>query len=70
VPLGHLRLAVLDSSPAGHQPTLSDDGQVGVVFHGCVYNFLKVRRELEQRGHRFRTRSDAGALLRRAAHGI
>ena len=62
--LGHRRLAILDLSAAGHQPMLSDDGQIGLVFNGCIFNFLELRQELEQRGHQFRSRSDTEVLLR------
>jgi len=61
--LGHRRLAILDLSPAGHQPMLSDDGDVGLVFNGCIYNFLEIRTELESRGHRFRSQCDTEVLL-------
>ena len=44
--LGHKRLAIIDLSPAGHQPMLSEDRSVGVVFNGCIYNFLELRSEL------------------------
>jgi asparagine synthase (glutamine-hydrolysing) len=63
VALGHRRLAILDLSQAGHQPMLSSDGQVGLVFNGCIYNFLELRKELEQLGCRFRSRSDTEVLL-------
>ena len=62
--LGHRRLAILDLSPAGHQPMLSEDGQVGLVFNGCIYNFLEIRDELEKKGHRFRSNCDTEVLLR------
>jgi len=62
--LGHRRLAILDLSPAGHQPMLSEDGEIGLVFNGCIYNFLELREELEERGHRFRSRCDTEVLLR------
>jgi len=61
--LGHRRLAILDLSEAGSQPMLSDDGQIGVVFNGCIYNFLELRRELESRGNRFRSQCDTEVLL-------
>lgn len=64
VAFGHRRLAILDLSPAGHQPMISDDGRVGLVFNGCIYNFLEIREELEARGHRFRSRCDTEVLLR------
>ncbi len=63
VGLGHRRLSILDLSPAGHQPMLSDDRKVGVVFNGCIYNFLELRAELEQRGHRFRSNCDTEVLV-------
>ena len=62
--LGHRRLAILDLSPAGHQPMLSEDGQVGLVFNGCIYNFLDLRRDLEALGHRFHSQCDTEVLLR------
>src|ERR1022692_2493771 len=51
--LGHRRLAILDLSPAGHQPMLSQDGQIGLVFNGCIYNFMELRADLEKRGCQF-----------------
>jgi asparagine synthase (glutamine-hydrolysing) len=64
VALGHRRLAIIDISDAGRQPMLSDDGRVGVVFNGCIYNFLDLRKDLETRGHRFRSRCDTEVLVR------
>ena len=59
VALGHRRLAIIDLSDAGRQPMLSEDGSVGLVFNGCIYNFMELRPELEQLGYRFRSRCDA-----------
>lgn len=64
VALGHRRLAILDLSDAGRQPMLSDDGSVGLVFNGCIYNFLELRAELEKLGHRFHSQCDTEVLLR------
>src|ERR1700692_960669 len=61
--LGHRRLAILDLSPAGNQPMLSDDGEIGLVFNGCIYNFQELRKELESSGHRFRSNTDTEVLL-------
>jgi asparagine synthase (glutamine-hydrolysing) len=63
VALGHRRLAIIDLSDAGRQPMLSDDGSVGLVFNGCIYNFLELRPELEQLGYRFHSRCDTEILL-------
>jgi asparagine synthase (glutamine-hydrolysing) len=42
---------------------LSQDGNVGLVFNGCIYNFREIRGELESRGHRFRSQCDTEVLL-------
>ncbi len=63
VALGHRRLAIIDLSEAGRQPMLSEDGSVGLVFNGCIYNFLELRPELEQLGYRFRSHCDTEILL-------
>ncbi len=61
--LGHRRLAILDLSAAGHQPMLTDDGQVGLVFNGCIYNFLELKQDLEKTGYPFRGSGDTEVLL-------
>jgi asparagine synthase (glutamine-hydrolysing) len=63
VGFGHRRLAILDLSPAGAQPMLSSDGDVGVVFNGCIYNFQEIRHELELKGHVFHSRCDTEVLI-------
>ncbi|MFO1051631.1 MAG: asparagine synthase (glutamine-hydrolyzing) [Planctomycetota bacterium] len=63
VVLGHRRLSILDLSPLGHQPMLTDDGELAIVFNGEIYNFPTVRAELEQLGHRFRSHSDTEVIL-------
>jgi asparagine synthase (glutamine-hydrolysing) len=62
VGLGMRRLQVVDPL-GGHQPMPNEDGTVHVVFNGEIYNHADLRRELEARGHRFRTRSDTEAIV-------
>jgi len=60
--LGHARLDVIDLE-TGDQPLANEDGSVWVVFNGEIYNFAPLRRELEARGHVFRTRSDTETIV-------
>ena len=61
--LGHRRLAIIDTSPAGHEPMLSHDGRYVLTFNGEIYNYRELREELRSLGHEFRTDSDAEVLL-------
>ncbi len=66
--LGHRRLAILDLSPAGHQPMELQPQGLVTVFNGELYNFIEVRRDLEQAGYSFRSESDTEVLLAAYAH--
>jgi asparagine synthase (glutamine-hydrolysing) len=63
VVLGHARLAILDLSEAGFQPMAGEDSTVWVSCNGELYNHRELRRELEARGHRFRSRCDVEVLV-------
>jgi asparagine synthase (glutamine-hydrolysing) len=63
VGLTHRRLAVLDLSAGGREPMRDPLADTCVVFDGEIYNYLEIRAELEQRGHRFRTGTDTEVLL-------
>lgn len=60
----HTRLAILDLTPAGHQPMSTPDGRFTIAFNGEILNFHELRRSLEQRGVRFHTRCDTEVILR------
>ena len=62
VALGMRRLAIIDLAGGG-QPIHNEDGTIGVVFNGEIYNFRELRTELEAAGHRFATRSDTEVLV-------
>ena len=63
VVLGHRRLAIVDLSPAGRAPMANEDGSVQVTFNGEIYNHAALRTELEDSGHRFRSRCDTEVLV-------
>ncbi len=62
--LTHRRLAVIDPTPAGAQPFVSEDGRFVLVYNGELYNDADLRRELTTMGVAFKTRSDTETLLR------
>lgn len=64
VGLGNCRLAVLDLSPAGHQPMLGLNGRSALTYNGEVYNFAELRDGLEKAGERFHSRTDTEVVLR------
>jgi asparagine synthase (glutamine-hydrolysing) len=61
--LGHRRLKIIDLSEAAQQPIPNEDETIWVIFNGEIYNFRDLRRELEQRGHVFRSRSDTETIV-------
>ncbi len=62
VGLAHARLAIIDLA-GGAQPIANEDDSVRVILNGEIFNFIELRRELEARGHRFRTHTDTEVLV-------
>lgn len=62
VGLAHTRLSIIDIA-GGAQPLGNEDGQVVVTYNGEIYNHRELQRELEGRGHVFRTRCDTEVLV-------
>ncbi|MDZ7271247.1 MAG: asparagine synthase (glutamine-hydrolyzing) [candidate division KSB1 bacterium] len=61
VGLGMRRLSIIDLV-TGKQPISNEDGTVWVVYNGEIYNHLSLRRALEAKGHRFRTKADTEVI--------
>lgn len=67
VGLGHRRLSIIDVE-GGDQPIFNADRTIAVVFNGEIYNHRELRRWLEGRGFRFRTKSDTEVLVHAYEH--
>ncbi len=61
--LGHARLRIIDTEPTADQPLPNADESTWVVYNGELYNHVELRRELEEAGYRFRTRTDTEVLV-------
>jgi asparagine synthase (glutamine-hydrolysing) len=63
VGLGNRRLAIVDLSPAGHQPMQYPGADIWITYNGEIYNFRELRAELEGHGHRFHSSTDTEVVL-------
>jgi asparagine synthase (glutamine-hydrolysing) len=63
VALGHRRLSIIDLSERAAQPMSTPDGTLVITYNGEIYNYKKLRRELEQKGVIFQSESDTEVLL-------
>lgn len=66
--LFHSRLAILDLSPAGHQPMISRSGRLAITYNGEIYNFRSLAEELTAGGVELQGRSDTEVLLEHIDH--
>lgn len=63
VGLAHRRLSIIDVETGG-QPMIIDNGNIVIVFNGEIYNFQKIREDLEKEGCKFTTKSDTEVVAR------
>lgn len=61
--LGMTRLAIIDTSSGGHQPMVTPDGQIALIYNGELYNFREERSLLEKNGYHFHSTSDTEVIL-------
>ena len=63
VAIGNRRLSIIDLS-GGHQPFVSDDGQIAVVQNGEIFNYIELAEELRRQGVQLKSASDTEVILR------
>jgi asparagine synthase (glutamine-hydrolysing) len=63
VALSARRLAIIDLSSAGRQPFVDEHKRYRLLFNGELYNYVELRRELQAKGHSFRTQTDTEVVL-------
>lgn len=61
--LGHRRLSIIDTSAAGHQPFLSENGRFAMVYNGEIFNYKDFYPELKSKGFELKTKSDTEVLM-------
>jgi len=62
IALAHRRLSILDVSERGRQPMVSEDERWVIVFNGCIYNYLEIKKELRKKGHTFKSTTDTEVI--------
>jgi asparagine synthase (glutamine-hydrolysing) len=63
ISLGHRRLKIIDLSEKGKQPIFNEDKSICVVYNGEIYNYKKIREELEKKGHKFDSNTDTEVIV-------
>lgn len=63
VGLGHRRLSIIDLSKTAHQPMSNENGTIWIILNGEIYNFLELRKDLQNKGHRFNSKSDTEVIV-------
>lgn len=62
ISLGHSRLSILGLT-TGTQPITNEDESLWIVYNGEVFNYIELRKDLEKRGHHFKTNTDTEVIL-------
>ena len=61
--LGHRRLSIIDLSAKGRQPMSNEDGTIWITFNGEIYNYLDLKPELLEKGHKFTSETDTEVII-------
>ena len=63
ISLGHTRLSIIDLSERGHQPMSNEDQTIWIIYNGEIYNFQKIRSNLIEKGHEFKSNTDTEVVI-------
>jgi len=63
VSLGHRRLSIIDLSAKGRQPMSNEDDSIHITYNGEIYNYLELRKDLENKGHKFKSDTDTETII-------
>lgn len=63
ISLGHRRLSIIDLSENGKQPIFNEDKSLCIIFNGEIYNFRELKKDLENKGHKFFSQTDTEVVL-------
>jgi asparagine synthase (glutamine-hydrolysing) len=63
IALGHRRLAIIDLSDNARQPMSNEHGRLWLTYNGEIYNFMELRKGLEEKGHIFKSNTDSEVIL-------
>ncbi len=65
---GHRRLSIIDLGPTGHQPMCTSDKKIWITYNGEIYNYLELKKILQDLGYKFYTTSDTEVILNSYLH--
>ena len=63
ISLGHRRLSIIYLSEKGRQPIFNEDKSLCIIFNGEIYNFQELKKDLENKGHKFYSKTDSEVIL-------
>lgn len=63
IAMGFRRLSIIDITDSGNQPIFNEDKSKVLFFNGEIYNYREIRKELEEKGHKFTTNTDSETLI-------
>ncbi|MBN2757328.1 MAG: asparagine synthase (glutamine-hydrolyzing) [Bacteroidales bacterium] len=62
VSLGNVRLSIIDIN-TGQQPLSNSKSNIWIAYNGEVFNYIELRKELENKGYKFKTKSDTEVIV-------